>query len=329
MRDLNVKPRSERYDVLVLGQGAAAYAAALYAARYRMRGVMFGEEFGGETAIASVVENYPGAPHVDGFDLMLKMKEQVDALNVQVISENVRELRRDGDCFVARAGDEWYEGQTVVYAVGRERRKLGLPREEELRGKGISYCATCDAPLYKGKRAAVVGGGDAALKGALLLAKYASHAYIIYRGEQFARPEPIAVEKAKDTPNLTMVLKANVVELREKDGLTGVVLDRPVNGTSEIPLDGLFVEIGADPRTELLRPLGVNLNQAGEVVVDKLMHTNVPGLFGAGDVTDGSGDLKQTITAAAQGAVAATSAYKYVMTHPNACQYHAVGFSLD
>ena len=317
------------YDVLILGQGAAAYGAALYAARYQMKLAMFGEEFGGETAKGSFIENYPGYLHIEGYDLMLKMKEQVDALKVPVISENVEELRREGDCFLARAGQEWYQGQAVVYAVGRERRKLGVPREEELLGKGISYCSTCDAPLYKGKRAGVVGGGNSALKGALLLAKYATQVYIIYRGAQFYRPEAIAIQRAREAPNLIVLFQTNVVELKERDGLTGVVLDREVNGSREMELDGLLIEIGAEPRTELVRPLGVQLNEGREVIVDKLMHTNVPGLFGAGDVTDASDDLKQTITAAAQGAIAATSAYKLVMAHPDACHVHAIGFRLD
>lgn len=259
---------------------------------------------------------------------MSKMKEQVDALEVPVIPADVGDLRREGDCFLARAGDDWYQGQAVIYAGGRERRKLGIPREGELLGKGISYCSTCDAPLYRGKRASVVGGGDSALKGALLLAKFATQVYIIYRGSAFVRPEPIAVQRAQQTPNLAVLFGTNVVELKGENGLASVVLDRPVNGSLELPLDGLFVEIGADPRTQLLEALGPRLNEKGEIVVDKLMYTSVPGLFGAGDVTDGSGDLKQTVTAVAQGAIAATSAYKYVAAYPDACQYHARAFKL-
>ena len=325
-----MEPVKEQYDVLILGRGAAAHGAAIYAARYMLKVALFGESFGGETAIGSSIENYPGYLRIDGYDLMAKMKEQVDALGVPAISEDMEEIRRETDCYMVRAGGQWYQGQAVIYAVGRERRKLGLPREEELMGSGISYCATCDAPLYKGKRAAVVGGGDAAVKGALLLARYATQVHVIYRAAAFTRPEPIAIERVNSTPNITAVLGATVTALKEdKPGLTGVVLDREVDGGREISLDGLFIEIGADPRTELVQPLGVELNDMGEVVVDKLMRTNVTGLLAAGDVTDASGDLKQTITAVAQGAVAATSAYKYVAAHPDACAYHAVGFRLD
>lgn len=317
-----------KYDLLILGLGAAAHGAALYAARYQMSLAMFGGEFGGETASGSVIENYPGYLHIDGYELMLKMREQVEALNVPLVPENVAELRREGDCFFVRAGQDWYQGQAVVYAVGRERRQLGIPREREFIGKGISYCSTCDAPLYKGKRAGVVGGGDSALKGALLLAKYATQVYIIYRGAAFVRPEPIAVQRAQKTSNLAVLFETSVVQLKGHNGLAAVVLDRPVNGSLELALDGLFVEIGADPRTRLLEPFGAQLNEKGEVVVDKLMRTSVPGIFGAGDVTDASGDLKQTVTAVAQGATAATSAYKYVAAYPDACQYHARAFEL-
>ena len=320
----------EQYDVLILGRGAAAHGAAIYATRYGMRAAMFGESFGGETAIGSSIENYPGYLQIDGYDLMVNMKEQVDALQVTTISEDVEELRRETDCYLALAGGRWYQGQAVIYAVGRERRKLGLSHEDELLGRGISYCATCDAPLYRGKRAAVVGGGDSAVKGALLLAKYATQAYVIYRGESFTRPEPIAVERVNSTPNITVLYGTNVTALKEDGpGLTGVVLDKQANGHSELELEGLFVEIGADPRTELVQPLGIALNDLGEVVVDKLMQTNLPGLFAAGDITDASGDLKQTVTAVAQGAIAATSAYKHVAAHPDSCQLHAVGYRLD
>ena len=216
----------------------------------------------------------------------------------------------------------------MILAVGRERRKLGLPHEEEWTGKGVSFCATCDAPLYRGKVAGVVGGGDAAVKGVVLLGKYADKVYVIYRGERLTRPEPVNLQKLGESSNVEAVFKTNVVELKGVDGLTGVVLDRDYNGSQELDLDGLFLEIGADPRVELARDLGVELNERNEIKVDGGMRTNVHGIFAAGDVTDASGDLKQTITAA-QGAIAATAAYEHVSAHPGACELHAVGYSLD
>ena len=146
------------YDVIVVGQGAAAFAAALYAARYQIKTLVVGETFGGETATGGLIENYPGYVGIDGFDLMVNMKEQVTGYGVSVVDERVETIARNGDCFDVRTSEDTYQGTAVILAVGRERRKLGLPHEDEWTGKGVSFCATCDAPLYRGKVAAVVGG---------------------------------------------------------------------------------------------------------------------------------------------------------------------------
>ena len=318
-----------QYDVLIIGQGAAGFSAALYAARYQMKAVVFGDKFGGETAIGGAIENYPGFPSIDGFDLMLKMREQVEGYGVEIIDEKVDALTRLPGCFQAETEEGSYRGKSVVLAVGRERRKLGLPMEEEWTGRGVSYCSVCDAPLYRGKTAGVVGGGNAAVEGAILLARYAEKVYLVYRGDQLTRPEPIALRMLEDTPNVEVLLSTQVTALQGETGLEAVSLDRPLNGSHELTLDGLFVEIGADPRSKLGQDVGVALNNQGEIVVDKLMRTSVEGVFAAGDLTDGSGNLKQTVTAAAQGALAATSAYELVSTHPCRCQCHAMGYPLE
>lgn len=177
--------------------------------------------------------------------------------------------------------------------------------------------------------ASVVGGGDAAVKGAVLLGQYASKVYIIYRGEQFTRPEPVNLQRLRESPQVEPIFRTNVVELKGVDGLASVVLDQQYRGSRDLDVDGLFLEIGADPRVELAQMLGVELNEQNEIKVDRGMRTNVHGIFAAGDVTDGSEDLKQTVTAVAQGAIAATAAYEYISAHPNACAVHAVGYSLD
>ena len=304
------------YDVLIVGQGAAAFAAGLYAARYQMRTVVAGDVFGGETATGGLIENYPGFVGIDGGQLMMHMREQVEKYGVAVVDERVDAIANIGHCFEAKVGEDTYQSSAVILAVGRERRKLGLPREDEWTGRGVSFCAVCDAPLYRTKVAAVVGGGDAAVKGAVLLSKYADKVYIIYRRPEFVRPESVNLQQLMDSPNIEPIFSANVIELKGVDGLSSVVLDRQHDGSNEITLDGLFIEIGADPRVELAQSLGAELNEKNEVHVDKEMRTNVHGVFAAGDVTDGSGDLKQTITAAAQGAIAATSAYSHVV-HPS------------
>ena len=321
--------KSTRYDVLIIGQGAAGYAAAMYAARYQIRPAVFGAIFGGETATGGLIENYPGYSAIDGFELMMKFREQAESNGVPIINEDVVSIARLDDCIEATTDqDNRYQGASVIIAVGRERRRLGLEHEQEWIGRGVSFCSTCDAPLHRGNTVAVVGGGDAAVKGATLISKYAEKVHVIYRGERFVRPEAANLRQMEAQPNIEPIFGANVVELKGKDGLSGIVVDRVDDGSTELAVDGLFVEIGADPRVDLARQLGVALNDLDEIIVDKHGHTNVEGVLAAGDVTDASGDLKQTITAAAQGATAATAAYEYVSQHGNACGQHAMGFSL-
>ena len=319
----------EQHDVLIIGQGAAAFAAALYAARYQMRTIVIGEMFGGETATGGLIENYPGYPEIDGYDLMLKFREQAEKYEVPIVDGKVETIDRTAHCFEARTSSgETYRGTTVILAVGRERRKLGLQHEDEWTGRGVSFCSTCDAPLHRGNVVAVVGGGDAAVKGAVLLSKYAERVYIVYRGAAFTRPEAANLRMLQESANVERLFNTNIIELKGNDGLSSIVLEQELNGSAELAVNGIFIEIGADPRTELARQLGVLLNERDEIIVDKHMGTNVHGVFGAGDVTDAGGELKQTLTAAAQGALAATAAYADVSEHPNACDVHAVGFSL-
>ena len=318
------------YDLLIIGQGAAAFAAALYAARYQVKPVVIGETFGGETATGGVIENYPGYPEIDGFDLMLKFREQADKYEVPVIDDKVVSVEVvDGHYTATTFGGDTYVGASVLLAVGRERRKLGLEHEEEWTGKGVSFCSTCDAPLHRGNVVAVVGGGDAAIKGAVLLTRYAQKVYVIYRGSRFTRPEPANLRALGEAGNAETLFETNVVALKGENSLSGIVLDREHDGSTEIAVHGIFLEIGADPRSELAVQLGVDLNEKDEVVVDRRMGTNVPGVFAAGDLTDASGELKQTITAAAQGALAAATAYEYVTEHNEACKWHAAALPAD
>ena len=260
---------------------------------------------------------------------MLKFREQAEKYEVPIVDGKVESIDRTAHCFEARTDSgETYRGTTVILAVGRERRKLGLQHEDEWIGKGVSFCSTCDAPLHRGNVVAVVGGGDAAVKGAVLLSKYAERVYIVYRGVAFTRPEAANLRLLEQSGNVERLFNTNVIELKGNDGLSAIVLDQEVNGSTELAVNGIFIEIGADPRTELAHQLGILLNDRDEIIVDKHMGTNVHGVFAAGDVTDAGGDLKQTLTAAAQGALAATAAYADVSEHPEACAVHARGFSL-
>ena len=309
---MNIK--ENYYDVVIAGQGAAAFAAGLYAARYQIKSLIIGETFGGETATGGLIENYPGYPEIDGFDLMLKFKEQVEKYDVPIIDDKVDSVKKQENLFQVKTfGGEIFSAGTVILAVGRNRRTLNLENEEEWVGRGVSYCSTCDAPMHKNNIVAIVGGGNAAVEGALLLSRYASTVYLIYRKEEFTRPEPISLQQLNQSKNIKQVMSTNVTKLNGVDGLKSISIDKAYNGVSEINVDGIFIEIGADPRVEIPNQLKLELNEKNEVIVDSEMRTNVEGIFAAGDLCNSSGDLKQTITAASQGAIAATSTYHYVM----------------
>lgn len=305
------------HDLVVIGQGAAGLTAALYAARYKVDVVVVGEQLGGETALASSIENYPGAPSANGLELMIEFRKQVEQYRVPILDERVEAVSSHGDGWQLRVSNEVeLQAASLIFAHGRRRRVFGLPHEAEWTGKGISYCSTCDAPLNRDKVVGVVGGGSAAVEGALLNAQYAKQVYLIYRGSKLTRPEPILIDLLGTLPNVKVLFQTEVIELTGDDeaGLRGVRLSRAsADSTEHLALDTLFVEIGAEPLTELPVSIGVGLNaETGEVHVDRLMGTSVPGVFAAGDLTDGSGPMKQTVTAAAQGAVAAMSAYHYL-----------------
>lgn len=298
---------SELLDLLIIGAGPAGYAAAIYAARYRMRHVLLANELGGEMLYADVVENYPGFSSILGPDLMTQMKDHAKSLGVIINETDVSAIEQDGKDFVVHAGMADFLTKTIILATGTERRKLGVPGEEENVGQGVSYCATCDARFFKNRVACVVGGSDSAAKEALVLSKFAKQVHIIYR-KKAIRAEPALCERINACENIDIIPDANVTEIICNDD--GVV-DRIVLDNGDIvETNGVFVDIGTIPRSELAAGLGVDLNESKEIIVSRDGATNVKGIYAAGDVTDAP--LKQAITAAADGARACTAAYHYV-----------------
>lgn len=313
-----------QYDFIIIGSGAAGLGAALYAGRYRMKVLVLGKEFGGETAKAGAIENYPGAPAIDGYELMQVMKKQAAGLGVEFVSAEATNVARQEHCFEIMANKTTYQAHHLLFATGAERRRLGLPNEKELTGRGVHYCVTCDGPVYGGKTIAMVGGGDASVKGANLAAEYVAKLYLIVRGKEVTA-EPINLEKLKVLGDKIEILYENEVkEIGGMQKLEKVVLSKPFNGSNELVVDGLFVEIGAIPNVELATKLGVELDERGHIKVDNMMQTNIDGVFAAGDAVNHFGAFKQDITAAAMGAVAATSAYNDHKIHGDLCAYHAM-----
>jgi thioredoxin reductase (NADPH) len=293
---------TKQYELAIIGTGPAGMNAAIYAARYKIKALALGEVMGGMAAEAHEICNLFGFSKIKGYELSMKVKEQAESLGVETKQGKVMKITKKESEFEIKTEDNKYSAKKIILAMGTEKRKLGLKRENEMIGKGVSYCATCDAAFYKNKTAGVAGGGNSALTAALLIAEFASKVYIIYRREKFFRAEPAWVEAVEKNKKIESVFKANVTELIGEKKLEEVKLD---NG-KKIKLDGLFIELGSEPNTELCQQLGVELEN-GHIKVDKTQRTNVPGVFAAGDITNNA--LKQIITAAAEGAIAATQAY--------------------
>lgn len=299
--------KSILWDTVIVGGGAAGVAAAIYSARYMLKTIIVTETEGGTLLEAAEIENYPGFPSIQGPDLALKFYEHLGRYDVPVVKARVTDIvRLDNGLFLVRStrGLE-LKTKTVILAIGTVRRKLGVPGEEEFAGRGVSYCTVCDAPLFKGKVVAVIGGGDSALQGALLVAKHASKVYIVHRRDQF-RAQPIYVKQVREAPNIELVLNETVTEIGGKEKVEWIRL-----GSGRIlDVDGVFIEIGEEPPREFLKKIGLELDEKGFVKVRDDMSTNIPGLFAAGDVTNIP--FKQVVTAVYTGARAATSAYEYI-----------------
>ncbi len=298
----------ELFDVLIIGGGPAGYSSAIYSARYMLKTILITKEHGGAIVDAHQVENYPGFKNITGIELMNKFKEHVLYYNVPILNDEVIEINKKEKIFeVKTKTNEIYRSKTLILALGTMRRKLNLPNEDKFIGKGLSYCAICDGYLFKNKVVCVIGGSDAAASSAILLSRYASKVYIIYRRDKL-RAEPYWIDKINKTSNIEIIYNANVVEILGNEKVEGVKLD---NGNS-LKLDGIFVEIGSIPSTTLLKNINIELDEQGYIVVDHLMRTNIEGVFAAGDVTNLYKHFRQVVVAAAQGAIAAYSAYSFL-----------------
>ena len=303
------------YDTIIIGAGPAGLTASIYASRYKLSNLVIGKVPGGTIAYAHKVENFPGVPGISGVELGQRMLEQVKALEVEILAEEVVGIEKsvvDGKFKITTNTKKEFEARTLIVALGTERRKLNVPGEKEYLGKGVSYCVTCDAPLFKGKTVVLVGGSNAACSGAIHLANFAEKIYLIYRKNKL-RAEPVWVEEVKENPRIEVIYETNVTEvLGDGVKVTGAKLDVPYNSNPMLSAAGVFVEIGGQPLSSLLLPLGVELDEDGYVKVNERMETNIPGIFAAGDLTTKSLILQQVITACAGGAVAANSAFEYL-----------------
>ncbi|MBN2585326.1 FAD-dependent oxidoreductase [Patescibacteria group bacterium] len=298
------------YDVIVLGAGAAGLSAALYATRRALKTAVLNKEFGGQTATTLAIENYPGIDKIEGPELMLRFKAQAEKYGAEILDNPASSIVKQNNHFVVTGQDsQTYETKAIILAFGKTPRRLDVSGELEFAGKGVVYCATCDAPLFAGKDVVVVGGGNSAVDAALLLSKIAKQVYLVHRRAEF-RAEQVLLERLKQTGNIKLVLNSNIDSIYGEDFVTGVkIKDLITEQTSELSVQGVFVEIGYEVKADFL-PDCIKLNEAGEVIIDAFNGTSCPGIFAAGDAT--SVPYKQTVISAGEGAKAALSAYNYI-----------------
>ena len=298
------------YDLMIIGAGVTGFGAAMYASRLDLSVAVVGSVDGGTITLTDDVANYPGYIQLTGQELADKLKEHALDYPVHIETGTVVDIFRNKEnYFYVVTENKTFLAKSILMATGMKDKELEVPGHEELKNRGVSYCALCDAPLYKDKVVAVVGGSDSAAKEALLLAKYCPKVYIIYRREKI-RPEPVNGRRIENEPKIEILTETNVTEVLGEQRVVGVKLDNPHKGSDILTLDGVFVAIGGIPYSDLAKKIGVKLNAKAEIKIDRSSRTNIEGVFAAGDVVDS--EFKQAITGVGEGVHAAYQAYTYV-----------------
>jgi len=300
------------YDLIIIGGGPAGITAGIYAARKKLKTLLITKEWGGQIISASDIQNWPGEKFISGIDLMKKMVEHLKNFDLETKkNREVINLEKKGENFIIRDDkDEEYETKAVLIATGKAPRALDIPGEEKFKGKGVSFCSTCDAPLFKDKEVAVVGGGNAGLDTALDLTKYAKRIYVLEFLEQI-KGDPITKEKLEKTGKVEFYTKVAVKEIRGRDFIESIIYEnRDTGKDKELRVQGVFVAIGMMPKAGFAERL-VDFDKIGEIIINKEDNsTKTPGIFAAGDITDVK--YEQIVIAAGEGAKAALSAYNYL-----------------
>lgn len=300
------------YDLIIIGTGPAGYTASIYASRYKIEHLIIGEAPGGLMSSSHKICNYPSETEISGMDLLTKMENSVKTWGLSPIMSKVINIEKNNDVFsVTLSGGVKYQAKNLLLAIGTMRRKLNIPGEKELLGKGVSYCATCDAMFFRNRKVIVVGGGDAATTASLYLSSIAEKVYQIYRGDSL-KGEVEWIDQAKNNPKIEIVYNTNILELKGEERLQKAILDKEINGSKELLTDGVFVEIGSVPDELLMNNLGVNVDKAGYITVDQGQKTNLENVWAAGDITTNSNKFKQIITACGEGAVAAENIFEHL-----------------
>lgn len=303
----------EIYDSIVLGGGPAGLTAAIYAGRYNLKTLVVAKSFGGTANLAGEIENWPGYAG-PGIKLMNDIKNQAEKFGAEFLEAEIMHVEKNENGFALSLSDKQIQAKTLIIALGTEHRQLNIPGEKEFLGKGVSYCATCDGNFFKNKIVAVIGGADSAAKAALYLSTICKKIHIIYRRHEM-RCEPISLSEICKRENIEIHYHSDPIEITGEGTVKNlkIITDWPDKDKVEhiIPIDGIFIEIGAIPTNEIVKGLGLEMDN-GYIVTDKETKTNIEGIFAAGDVTNNY--FKQVVTASSEGAIAAKKVHEYLMT---------------
>lgn len=297
------------YDIIIIGAGPAGLTAAIYGRRANKKIlVLEAKTYGGQIVNTSHIDNYPAEPHISGYDFATKLYNQVKDLGAEVVFEKVTNIKLEDNIKIVETPDNKYEGKTVIIATGADSRKLGIEKEDDFLGKGLSYCATCDGNFYKGKDVAVVGGGNTAIEDVEYLSDLVNKVYLIHRRDEF-RADASSVNKLKKKNNVEFVLNSKINKLNGTNLLENIEVINKDEEVRKIDVSALFIAVGKTPENENFKEI-INMDDNGYIVSDETCHTNVEGIFVAGDNRVKS--LRQLVTATSDGAVAATEAIKYL-----------------
>lgn len=298
------------YDVIIIGSGPAGLTAAIYTTRANLKTLIIaGARWGGQLMLTSLVENFPGFPDgIQGPDLMLNMRKQAEKFGAEIVEANFTNADFSKQPFAVNTAEKSFEGKSVIIATGADTKWLGVKGEQEKIGKGVSSCAPCDAAFFRNKKVIVVGGGDSAMEEALFLTKFATNVTVVHRKETL-RASKIMQDKAKKNPKVSFVFNTEVIEVLGDGKVSGVKIKNNQTGViSEMPIDGIFVAVGHIPNSSIFK--GIDLDEKGFIKVQNHYHTNVEGVFVAGDVHDG--EYKQAVTAAGYGCAAALEVERWL-----------------
>ena len=298
------------HDLIIIGAGPAGLGASIYASRYKLNHLVIGAEIGGQVTEAWEIENYAGIESISGKELMEKFRRQTEELGGMIVQASVNKVSKIEEGFEIFLEDgKTYQAKAIIFALGMKPRKMNIPGEDKFLGKGISYCATCDAMFFRGKDVVVIGGGDAAATAAIHLSEFANSVQLLYK-EGTKIFEPSWEDQIIKTGKIAMDCFEKIQEILGEDKVEGLIYEKANQEKKELQIQGVFIEIGSVPGVVVAKELGVQTDEQGYIVVAQDQSTVIENVYAAGDVTTGSNKFRQIITAVAEGAVASGSVYK-------------------